>query len=312
VACTGQMLASDTLTGATAASCGAWCASATRSHSNGRCCALQTATELCSLHAGDVSGGPLAGSKSCLLEPTAALDGTYQCPTGSHSHAAKAVMLAAWPREGEPAVAPSTLEEAVSVLSEMRANGYTDRYTRAVIVDFTVADTQLGLISAVKVMLEFSTQGRVVGSYSAKTVRHVPLFELGAMQAWFEGFVGLMVFLYLADEMRDLIKYLLLKSRAQTQITLSILQGLSPPAWTNIPKSENYLADPWNAIDILNYVRARGAPPAVLLERAPAIKFANIRCFSDCCTCCVADTVRLRDRFRDGVTLGDVPVHRGC
>ena len=95
VACTGQMLASDTLTGATAASCGAWCASATRSHSNGGCCALQTATGLCSLHAGDVRATSHDGSESCLLEPTAALDGTYQCPTGSHSHAAKADMLAA-------------------------------------------------------------------------------------------------------------------------------------------------------------------------------------------------------------------------
>ena len=66
--------------------------------------------------------------------------------------------------------------------------------------------------------------------------------------------MAVMVFLYLADEFKDLTKYLVLKSRAQTQITLSVLQGQAPPAWTNIQKSENYLADPWNVLDVLNYV----------------------------------------------------------
>ena len=156
--------------------------------------------------------------------------------------------------ESETAVAPTSLTDALDVLESLQADGYVDRYTRAVITDFTVADTQLGLISAIKVTLEFSAQGRVVGGYSAKTVRHVPIFEAGAMQAWIEGFVAVMVFLYLADEFKDLTKYLVLKSRAQTQITLSVLQGQAPPAWTNIQKSENYLADPWNVLDVLNYV----------------------------------------------------------
>lgn len=154
----------------------------------------------------------------------------------------------------ETAVAPSSLIEARDVVETLRADGFIDRYTRAVITDFTVADTQLGLISAIKVTLEFSTQGRVVGSFSAKTVRHVPIFEVGSIQAWIEGFVAVMVLLYLADEMQDLVTYLLLKSRAQTQITLSLLQGQTPPAWTNISRGDNYLADPWNALDILNYV----------------------------------------------------------
>lgn len=154
----------------------------------------------------------------------------------------------------ETAVAPASLAEALEVLVALRADAFVDRYTRALITDFTVADTQLGLISAVKITLEFSAQGRVVGSYSAKTVRHVPIFEVGAIQAWTEGFVALMVFLYLADEMKDFSKFLLLKSRAQTQITLSILQGKKPPAWTNIAKPDNYLSDRWNVLDILNYV----------------------------------------------------------
>jgi hypothetical protein len=160
----------------------------------------------------------------------------------------------------EAAIAPTSLTEALEVLQSLQEDGFVDRYTRALITDFTVADTQLGLISAVKVIVEFSVQGRVVGSYSAKTVRHVPIFEVGALQAWVEGFVALMVVLYLADEMKDFSKFLLLKSRAQTQITLSVLQGQVPPAWTNIAKPDNYLADPWNVLDILNYVRMLARP----------------------------------------------------
>lgn len=156
----------------------------------------------------------------------------------------------------ETAVAPATLSEALEVLQSLQGEGYVDRYTRALITDFTVADTQLGLITAIKVFIEFSAQGRVVGGYSAKTVRHVPIFEVAAIQAWIEGIVAVMVLLYLADEGKDLFKYLLLKSRAQTQITLSVLKGEVPPAWTNIDRSDNYLADPWNVIDVLNYVRS--------------------------------------------------------
>eukprot|EP01047_Picozoa_sp_COSAG01_P058248 COSAG01_NODE_6839_length_3464_cov_10.156944_1_plen_897_part_01 len=90
----------------------------------------------------------------------------------------------------------------------MLADGWLDHRTGAIFVDFTVADTQLGLVSAVKVAFEFHLTGRVIGAHSIKTVRHVPVFDGGDAQSWWELLFTCLTVLYLLDELKDLARAL--------------------------------------------------------------------------------------------------------
>eukprot|EP01047_Picozoa_sp_COSAG01_P049157 COSAG01_NODE_4848_length_4685_cov_17.703663_1_plen_296_part_10 len=55
-----------------------------------------------------------------------------------------------------------------------------------------------------KVAFEFHLTGRVIGAHSIKTVRHVPVFDGGDAQSWWELLFTCLTVLYLLDELKDL------------------------------------------------------------------------------------------------------------
>jgi hypothetical protein len=147
-----------------------------------------------------------------------------------------------------PAVYASDAAEAGRLLDGLLAGGWVDRHTRMVVVDWTLADTQVGLLTSVKLIAEYSPIGRVVGTSSIKTIRHVPVFDTASTQAWAELVFVLMVLMYLIAELRDISRYLYLRAK------LRRLKLHKTPAGMKQLRDADYFGDPWNVVDVINYV----------------------------------------------------------
>eukprot|EP01052_Picozoa_sp_SAG31_P014505 SAG31_NODE_904_length_11120_cov_76.575084_10_plen_436_part_00 len=145
----------------------------------------------------------------------------------------------------EPAAVAVDITSANALLDQLAADKWIDRYTRAMLLDFALADTQQQLLTAVKILIEFNPSGRVIGSYSIRTVQQVPLFDSGSTQAWLELLLMVMTAVYLLDEVRDFVQYICLRAK--------LSQSESPSDKERLQEAD-YFADPWNVIDVISYV----------------------------------------------------------
>ncbi len=171
----------------------------------------------------------------------------------------------------------SSAEELSDQFFELWQEGWVDPQTRAVIIDFTVYNPSRQLITVVKVLAEFTAMGKVLPTYSIRTLRYKPLWDIHDRGWWVDCSLLLMVIVYASAELYDMWRWFhkealrraaelaeaakelaaITASAAGSATGVDMLKkvefaGGTPHLKASV-KHLSYFDDPWNALDLSNY-----------------------------------------------------------
>ena len=118
-------------------------------------------------------------------------------------------VYATYPAGSYVARPPHAQEAAAEYLSALFAAGWVDRHTRALVVDLTVLNVDVGALTAVRLVAELSPVGKTATSFAVQSMLLQPeLFRRSDPQSWLELCFVVMVAFYCALELWHVLLFL--------------------------------------------------------------------------------------------------------
>ncbi|CAH1253114.1 PKD1L3 [Branchiostoma lanceolatum] len=145
----------------------------------------------------------------------------YQNPSNDLSTAAE---MASYDSGGYVAELGDSYETALETIEELEKSDWIDRYTRAIVVEFTVFNANVNFFSTLIYVVEFPNTGGGVPSMSISTYR----------LHYFIGSLGYIVMAF------DIIYMLWFLHKLKREIKIMVQEG------------RDYLRQPWNLVEVLN------------------------------------------------------------
>ena len=167
----------------------------------------------------------------------------------------------------------TTEAEFIAMVSWLRQNRWVDTQTRLVTLDFNVWNPTLRLILAIKLQAEFSVVGKVRTMYTVRTFEYKEWVEWGRVYWWWEMVYVVLILTYALEEVWDFLSMhcKLRKSRTagdlggggdggEDEASIEAMVDVSLQAkreFAAVRRAiDDYVSDPWNYMDWLNYVMA--------------------------------------------------------
>ncbi|XP_066271637.1 polycystin-1-like protein 2 [Branchiostoma lanceolatum] len=147
----------------------------------------------------------------------------YQNPNNGLSTAAE---MSSYDSGGYVAELSDSHEAALDAIEELEKSNWIDRYTRAIVVEFTLFNANVNFFSTLTYVVEFPNTGGGVSSMSISTYR----------LHYFIGSLGYIVMAF------DIIYVLWFLYKLKREVQIMIEEG------------RDYLKQPWNLVEVLNIV----------------------------------------------------------
>ncbi|CAH1253112.1 PKD2L1 [Branchiostoma lanceolatum] len=147
----------------------------------------------------------------------------YQNPSNALSTAAE---MSSYDSGGYVAELGDSYEAALETIEGLEKSNWIDRYTRAIVVEFTLFNANVNFFSTLTYVVEFPNTGGGVSSMSISTYR----------LHYFIGSLGYIVMTF------DIIYVLWFLHKLKREVKIMVQEG------------KDYLKQPWNLVEVLNIV----------------------------------------------------------